>query len=581
MIFDDYALKILKDRYLVEGESVNQAFWRACNAYADNPAHAARLYGYLSKKWFMFSTPILTNGGTSRGLPISCYLNSIGDSLRGILNNIEEDTFLSSRGGGVGTYIGALRSNGTRTSRGSSSTGSIPFIKVLDSLSLAISQGDTRRGGLAVYQDISHPEVEEFLQGRKVHGGDINRKFTNLHHGINITDDFMNIIYKACTEGVEHDNWPLIDPHSGAVTSIVSAKELWETILTNRVSTGEPYIHYIDTSNNKLPEPLKQAGLKIRQSNLCSEIILPTDENRTAVCCLSSVNLEYYDEWKDTPMVRDIVRMLDNVLTDFIHNAPQEMWRAQDSAASERSIGLGAMGFHSYLQSKGVPFESAVATSVNKRMFKHIREQAEYESEGLAKERGAPPLLQGTAMGNKRFSHLMAVAPNASSSILCGNTSPSIEPFKSNVYKQKTDTGTNIAKNKHLEKLLIAKGLSDAERAKIWGKISDNHGSVADVKQLSDDEKTVFRTAIEIDQRWVIDHAADRQVFIDQAQSVNLFFRGNEHKSYVHDVHLRAWKKGLKTLYYGRSETDIKVENTNIRIDKFSYDEPTCLACEG
>ena len=603
-LLDDFAKKTMRQFYMLEHEkSPQEAFARAAQAFVDNDEHAQRLYDYASKLWFMFSTPVLANGGTTRGLPISCFLNFIPDSRQGIFDNWTEDGWLSSNGGGIGTYVGALRSDGAKTSRGSSSTGSIPFMKVKDSITLAISQGDTRRGSTALYQDISHPEIEEFLHIRKPTGGDLNRKALNIHHGINIPDSFMQIIERCMLDKDANDDWDLIDPHSKRVVKTVSAKALWEEILRTRVATGEPYLHFIDTSNKALHPAFHELGLSIKQSNLCTEILLPTNEKRTAVCCLSSVNLEYYDEWKNTNMVRDLIRMLDNVLDIFIKTAPKGLEKAIFSAWSERSLGLGAMGFHAYLQSKNLPFDSPVSKSVNKLMFSKIREQANIETCVLGNERGSAPDMEGQKIteemiqqwvnGNgtpeelkgktakKRNSHLLAVAPNANSSILCGNTSPSIEPYSANVIKQVTRAGSNISKNKFLSKLIDSKGLTDKEKEKVWDSIINNHGSVQHLDILTENEKEVFKTALEIDQRWVIEHASDRQVFIDQGQSVNLFVASNIKVQELHHLHYLAWKKGLKTLYYLRTDSTRKVEKVNAKIEKFDYKTEDCIACEG
>jgi ribonucleoside-diphosphate reductase alpha chain len=453
--------------------SPQEAFARAAKAFSDDEDHAQRIYNYVSKQWFMFATPILSNGGTSRGLPISCFLNYIDDSREGITETFTEDAFLSSVGGGIGSYWGDVRTSGTKTSSGSESTGVIPFIKVTDSLMLAFSQGVTRRGSNAAYLHISHPEIEEFLDIRKP-TGDANRKCINIHHGIVITDKFMRIIEKATSDKNFDDSWPLIDPHTKKVVKSVSAKALWIKIIQNRAETGEPYIMWEDTVNDALPDFQARLGLKVRQSNLCSEITLPTDQNRTAVCCLSSVNIEKFDEWKnEAQFIPDLIRMLDNVLQYFIDNAPEQLYKAVYSAARERSIGLGAMGFHSYLQSKGVAFESAIAKSINNAIFKHIKTQAMEETVRLAEERGPCPDAKGYA--NIRNAHLLAIAPNASSSIICGNTSPGIEPFRANCFNQKTMSGTFMLKNKYLENHLENLNMNND---KVWSSIMAAKGSV-------------------------------------------------------------------------------------------------------
>jgi len=577
----EFSIKTLRDRYMVEGEaSPQQAFARAAKAFADDEAHAQRLYDYASKLWFMFSTPILSNGGTSRGLPISCFLNYVDDSREGLTGHYTENAFLSSVGGGIGGSWNDVRSVGSKTSAGSESTGVIPFLKVVDAEMLAFSQGVTRRGSYAAYLDISHPEVEEFLDMRKPTGGDINRKSTNLHHGIVLSDEFMALIERCSLEDGVDDSWPLVDPHSKKVTKVVSAKTLWVKIIQNRVETGEPYIMFGDTVQEGLPQCQKDLGLVARQSNLCSEITLATNEERTAVCCLSSVNLEEYDEWSnDEQFIPDLVRMLDNVLTHFIRNAPSQLAKAVFSAERERSIGLGAMGFHAYLQRHLIPFESAIAKSRNMAMFKHIKSSAVKASQQLALERGEAPDAIGTGMRN---CHLLAIAPNASSSIICGNTSPSIEPYRANAFTQKTKSGTSLQKNEYLEAILQDLEMDTEE---VWRSIVTRGGSVQHLDFLDDYTKDVFKTAVEIDQRWVIDLAADRQKEICQSQSLNVFFPANVSKQELHAVHMMAWKKKVKTLYYLRSEAYKRAENVSDAVLRQmvveSTDEGACLACEG
>ena len=577
----EFSIKTLQDRYLVNGEgSPQQAFARAAEAFSDDEAHAQRLYDYASKLWFMFSTPILSNGGTKRGLPISCFLNYVDDSRRGLTDHYTENAFLSSVGGGVGGYWGDIRSVGSKTSNGSESTGVIPFMKVVDAEMLAFSQGVTRRGSYAAYLPMNHPEIEEFLDVRKPTGGDINRKSTNLHHGVVIPDSFMELIETATKQGGFDDSWDLVDPHSGRVTKTVSAKTLWVKLIQNRVETGEPYIMFGDTVQEALPQCQKDLGLQVHQSNLCSEITLVTSEDRTAVCCLSSVNLEEYDSWSNDPhFIPDLVRMLDNVLTHFIANAPDELQKARFSAEKERSIGLGAMGFHAYLQRHNIPFESAMAKGRNMAMFWHIKSAAETASRTLAVERGEAPDAEGTGMRN---CHLLAIAPNASSSIICGNTSPSIEPYRANAYTQKTKSGTSLQKNEYLEDLLRDLGMDTED---VWKSIVTNGGSVAHLEFLDDWTKDVFKTAVEIDQRWVIDMAADRQKHICQSQSLNVFFPSDVSKMELHAIHMSAWKKKVKTLYYLRSEAYKRAETVSdeaLRQRIFdSMDENECLACEG
>ena len=577
----EFSKKTLQDRYLIDGEiSPQDAFARAAKAFANDEAHAQRLYDYASKLWFMFSTPILSNGGTTRGLPISCFLNYVDDSREGITNHYTENAFLSSVGGGVGGCWNGVRSVGSKTSNGSESTGVIPFMKVVDAEMLAFSQGVTRRGSYAAYLDMSHPEIEEFLDVRKPTGGDINRKSVNLHHGVVIPDKFMELIEGATREEGFDDSWDLIDPHSGRIVKTVSAKTLWVKLIQNRVETGEPYLMFGDTVQNALPQCQKDKGLQVHHSNLCSEITLVTDEERTAVCCLSSVNLEEFDEWQhDENFIPDLVAMLDNVLTHFIEKAPRELWRAAYSAMQERSIGLGAMGFHAYLQRHHLPFEGAMAKSANMRMFRHIKTEALSATRKLAEERGEAPDAEGYGIRNV---HLLAVAPNASSSIICGNTSPSIEPYRANAYTQKTKSGSSLQKNEYLEHILQEVGEDNDE---VWKSIITNNGSVQHLEFLDDYTKDVFKTAVEIDQRWVIDFAADRQEYICQSQSLNVFFPANVSKQELHAIHMMAWKKKVKTLYYLRSEAYKRAENVSdeaLRQYIFeSIDEGACLACEG
>jgi len=575
-LLTDFGKTTLKDRYLLPDETSPQdGFMRAAKAFSDNDEMAERIYNYASKLWFMFSTPILSNGGTNRGMPISCFLNYVGDSREGLTGHYTENAWLASIGGGIGGYWGHVRSDGVSTSGGSQSSGSIPFLHVVDSEIMAFSQGKTRRGSYAAYMDISHPEIIEFLEMRKPSGGDIHRKCLNLHHAINISDEFMHLIEKCIAEPTYDDSWDLIDPHTNKVVRTVSARELWQKILEIRVATGEPYISFIDTIYEGMPETQKKLGLNVHHSNLCTEITLPTDEHRTAVCCLSSVNLEKFDEWKNNNLfISDLVRFLDNALTYFIDNAPDSVFRAKFSAANERSIGLGAMGFHAYLQSKGIPFEGALAKSMNLKIFKHIKEQAVAESKRLGIKRGEAPDMEGTGMRN---AHLLAIAPNASSSIICGTTSPSIEPFRANAYVQKTMSGSFLVKNKYLEKLLDKKGINTD---KTWTSILANRGSVLHLKELSDYEKDTFKTAIEINQQWVIEHASDRQKFICQAQSVNVFVPADVNVKELHDIHMLAWKRKLKTLYYCRSEAIKRAELLSKKIERTIIPEADCLACE-
>ena len=577
----EFSIKTLQDRYLVAGENSPQdGFARAASAFADDQEHAQRLYDYASKLWFMFSTPVLSNGGTDRGLPISCFLNHVEDSREGITGHYTENAFLSSVGGGIGGNWSAVRSVGSKTSKGSESTGVIPFIKVVCSEMLAFSQGVTRRGSYAAYLDISHPEIEEFLDIRKPTGGDTNRRSTNLHHGVVLSDDFMALIEKCTIDKSLDDSWPLVDPHSGEVKKTVSAKALWVKIIQNRVETGEPYIMFGDTVQRDLPKTQQEQGLKVHHSNLCSEITLPTNDERTAVCCLSSVNLEEFDEWSDNEQfIPDLVRMLDNVLTYFIEHAPNSLEKARFSAFRERSIGLGAMGFHAYLQRHSIPFESVIAKTRNEMMFKHIKENALAESKRLAETLGEAPDALGTGVRNM---HLLAIAPNASSSIICGNTSPSIEPFRANAYVQKTKSGTSLVKNEYLQDLLQDLGMDTDE---VWRSITNNRGSVQHLDFLDEYTKEIFKTAVEIDQSWVIDFAADRQRYICQSQSLNLFYPSNVSKLELHLHHMKAWKNGVKTLYYARSEAFKRAESVSDQALRQQIidvaDGNDCTMCEG
>jgi len=590
-LFDELGLKRLKESYMKEDEnSPQERFAYVSSAFGSNEEHSQRLYEYSSKHWLSYSTPILSFGRSKRGLPISCFLPYLDDSAEGLVDTLSEVNWLSMLGGGVGIGLG-IRSADDK------SVGIMPHLRTYDASSLAYRQGRTRRGSYAAYLDISHPDILMFLEIRKP-TGDQNMRCQNLHHGINITDDFMALVEKSMYDPHADDTWELKDPASGEVRDTVSARELWQRILETRMLTGEPYIHYIDTSNRQMPDFQKKLGLSIKQSNLCSEIILPTNKDRTAVCCLSSVNLEYYDEWKnDVLFLRDIAEMLDNVLEYFILHAPTTIERARYSASRERSIGIGALGFHAYLQRSGIAFEGVMAKSANNRMFKHIRGKLDEANKELGLERGEAPDAMGT--GN-RFSHLMAIAPNASSSILMGNTSPSIEPNRANAYRQDTLSGSHLNKNKWLDRVIMKhldpeggttltpKG--EDEYQQIWSSIIANDGSVQHLDWLTENERYVFKTSMEIDQRWVIEHAADRQQYIDQAQSLNLFFRPDVNIKYLHACHFLAWKKGLKTLYYCRSEKLAKADKVSKRIEREVIKEldmtaiaqgNECLACEG
>jgi ribonucleoside-diphosphate reductase alpha chain len=585
-LLTDFGKETLNDRYLLPGESYQDLFARVADAYADDQDHAQRLYDYISKLWFMPATPVLSNGGTGRGLPISCYLNSVSDSLEGIVGTWNENVWLASRGGGIGTYWGHVRGIGEPVGLNGKTSGIIPFVRVMDSLTLAISQGSLRRGSAACYLDVSHPEIEEFLEIRKP-SGDFNRKALNLHHGVLVTDEFM----EAVRAGAE---WQLKSPKDGSVRATVDARSLFQKLVETRLATGEPYIVFSDTVNRMMPKHHRDLGLKVSTSNLCSEITLPTGvdhlgNDRTAVCCLSSLNLETWDEWNgDKQFIEDVMRFLDNVLQDYIDRAPPEMARAKYSASRERSVGMGVMGFHSFLQMKGIGFESSMAKVWNLKMFKHISQKANEASMMLAKERG--PCPDAEEMGAmERFSCKMAIAPTASISIICGGTSACIEPIPANIYTHKTLSGSFVVKNPYLEKLLQSKS---KDSTAVWNSILEKGGSVQHLDFLSPEEKAAYKTSFEIDQRWLLEFAADRTPFIDQAQSLNLFIPADVDKWDLAMLHFQAWEKGIKSLYYLRSKSvqragfagGVEADNTadapkfEIGGEQTDYEE--CLACQ-
>ena len=554
----DFGKATLKDRYLGLNESFQDLFARVASTYADNNLHAQRLYNYISNLWFMPATPVLSNGGTKRGLPISCFLNEASDSLDGILDLWSENVWLAAKGGGIGSYWGNLRSIGEKIGKVGKTSGIIPFIKVMDSLTMAISQGSLRRGSAACYLPIDHPEIEEFIEMRRPTGGDPNRKSLNLHHGVLITDAFMR--------AVETDEqWALKSPADGSVQSTISARNLWIRLLTARIETGEPYIIFIDTVNRLIPQHHKLAGLNVKTSNLCSEITLPTGidkegRDRTAVCCLSSMNLEKYDEWKDDKnIINDVMRFLDNVLSDFINKAPEQFSGAKYSAEKERSVGLGVMGLHSYFQKKMIPLESVMSKTWNKKIFKDIQEKVDQASKDLAEERGACPDAADYDI-KERFSNKTAIAPTASISIICGGASPGVEPIAANSYTHKTLSGSYNVRNRYLQILLEKHGKNNNET---WSSITTNQGSVSHLDYLSALEKDVFKTAFELDQKWIIELSGDRTPYISQAQSINLFLPADVHKKELHKIHFEAWKKGLKSLYYCRSKSIQRAENIN------------------
>jgi ribonucleoside-diphosphate reductase alpha chain len=583
-LLTDFGKTTLVDRYLLQGESFQDMFARVATAYADDIEHAQRIYDYISKLWFMPATPVLSNGGAERGLPISCFLNAVGDSLDGIMDTWNENVWLASNGGGIGTYWGGVRSIGEKVGQNGQTSGIIPFIRVMDSLTLAISQGSLRRGSAAVYLDIHHPEIEEFLEIRKA-AGDFNRKSLNLHHGLNLTDEFMIAV---------RDDLPfaLRSPKNQEPLKHISARKLWQKILELRLQTGEPYIIFSDTVNKQMPSHQKKLGLKVRQSNLCSEIMLHTgmDHNgreRTAVCCLSSLSAETFLEWEKEPQfLEDVFRFLDNVLQDFIERAPPEMERAIYAAMRERSVGLGLMGFHSFLQKQNVSMESAMAKVWNNKIFRHIRRGADAASVKLAQERGpCPDAAENNVMA--RFSHKLAIAPTASISIICGGTSAGVEPIPANIYTHKTLSGSFAVKNPYLEQLFDEKGMNTEA---VWSSILKNEGSVQHLEFLSDDEKAVFKTAFEIDQRWIIELAADRTPLICQSQSLNIFLPGDVDKWDLHMLHWMAWERGVKSLYYCRSKSvqragfageeakELVAEADMPHVERTDYEE--CLACQ-
>ncbi|MGZ8418040.1 MAG: ribonucleoside-diphosphate reductase subunit alpha [Allosphingosinicella sp.] len=584
-LLTDFGKETLKDRYLLPGETYQDLFVRVASAYADAAEHAQRIYDYISKLWFMPATPVLSNGGTGRGLPISCYLNSVPDSLEGIVDTWNENVWLAARGGGIGTYWGAVRGIGEPVGLNGKTSGIIPFVRVMDSLTLAISQGSLRRGSAACYLDVSHPEIEEFLEIRKP-SGDFNRKALNLHHGVLVTDAFM----EAVRDGAE---WTLKSPKDGSERATVDARSLFQKLVETRLATGEPYIIFIDKVNRSMPRHHRELGLKVSTSNLCSEITLPTGrdhlgKDRTAVCCLSSLNLETWDQWNgDKQFIEDIMRFLDNVLSDYIERAPEEMARAKYSAMRERSVGLGVMGFHSFLQARNIPFEGAMAKSWNLKIFKHISAQVNEASMMLAQERGACPDAQDMGV-MERFSCKMAIAPTASISIITGGTSACIEPIPANIYTHKTLSGSWSIKNPYLEKLLVEKS---KDSPNVWNSILERGGSVQHLDFLSAEEKDVFKTSFEIDQRWLIELAADRTPYIDQATSLNLFIPADVDKWDLLMLHYRAWELGIKSLYYLRSksvqragvaggvEADNTIDPKQIELAATTdYDE--CLACQ-
>jgi len=579
-LFDSLGLQRLKESYMKDDEqSPQERFAFVSEAFSSDPEHAQRLYEYSSKHWLSYSTPILSFGRSKRGLPISCFLNYMDDSAEGLVDNLSETNWLSMLGGGVGVHLGIRNSD-------DKSTGVMPHLKMYDASSLAYRQGRTRRGSYAAFLDISHPDIIQFLEMRKP-TGDQNLRTLNLNHGVNISDAFMDVIERCMKDGDANDDWELINPANGEVVEVVSAKYLWQKILDLRMQTGEPYLVFIDTANRALPEWLNDKGLQINGSNLCTEIFLPTSADRTAVCCLSSLNLEYYDDWKnDDLFIPDVMEMLDNVLQYFIDSAPDHIRRAIRSATDERSVGLGTLGFHAYLQKNNMAIDGVMAKLTNRDIFKHISKECKRADTLLFFKRGACPDAAWSGI-DRRFSHHMAIAPNASSSLIMGNTSPSIEPYRANVFRQDTLSGAHIYRNRFLTKRLAELGMDDDDT---WASIIANDGSVQHL-DVPEDVKEVFKTAMEIDQRWLVELAADRQEFIDQGQSVNLFFRPDTTIAYLHAVHFMAWKMGLKSLYYLRSDKVRKADKVGAQIKRQRIEETidmtaiangeTCLACEG
>jgi ribonucleoside-diphosphate reductase alpha chain len=579
-LFDALGLQRLRESYMMEEEvSPQERFAYVSEAFGSNPEHSQRLYEYSSKHWLSYSTPILSFGRSKRGLPISCFLNYMEDSAEGLVDNLSETNWLSMLGGGVGIHLGIRNSD-------DKSTGVMPHLKMYDASSLAYRQGRTRRGSYAAFLDVNHPDIIQFLEMRKP-TGDQNLRTLNLNHGVNISDEFMQVIERCMKDLEANDDWALKNPANGEVVEVVSAKGLWQKMLDLRMQTGEPYFIFIDTANRELPEWLKDKGLRINGSNLCTEIFLPTSADRTAVCCLSSVNLEYYDDWKNNDQfIPDVMEMLDNVVEYFITNAPKHISRAVRSATAERSVGLGSLGFHAYLQKNNMPIDGVMAKLTNKDIFAHINKECARADNILVLKRGACPDASEFGI-QRRFSHHMAIAPNASSSLIMGNTSPSVEPYRANVFRQDTLSGAFVYRNRFLSERLAGLGMDDDDT---WASIIANDGSVQHLG-IPEDVKEVFKTAMEIDQRWLVELAADRQVFIDQGQSVNLFFQPNTTIAYLHAVHFMAWKMGLKSLYYLRSDKVRKADKVGAQVKRQRIEETidmtaivngeTCLACEG
>ena len=568
------AEKLLKEYYCKEGEeSPQMAFARAARAYCYGDMKLAqRIYNYVSNKWFMFASPVLSNAPKPndkvKALPISCFLSYVPDTLEGLIEHTSELRWLSVKGGGVGGHWSDVRSVSDIA------PGPVPFLHTVDADMTAYRQGKTRKGSYAAYMEVSHPDIMEFLTIR-IPTGDVGRKCLNIHHAVNVSDEFMTAVE-------DDEDWNLLDPNDETIRETHKARKIWETVLETRFRTGEPYINFIDTANRYLPKPMKRKGLKIHGSNLCNEIHLPTSEDRTAVCCLSSLNLELYDDWKDTDVVKDLITFLDNVLQFFIDHAPDSISRARYSAEMERSLGLGAMGLHSLYQKHRIPFDSVDAKELNVEIFTKIKSDAVKQTKILGKEKGECPDMKGTG---KRNSHLLAIAPNANSSMITG-CSPSIEPHKANAYTHRTRAGSHLIKNKYLKEELKNINMNTPE---VWTSIITNGGSVQHLDFINDSIKEVFKTAIEIDQRVIIEQGGDRQKYLCQGQSLNIFFPAGASKRYLHDVHMQAWKHECKGLYYLRTETSNRAENVaeKVKLNKLkdysedSQSEEDCEACQG
>lgn len=599
--FNEQGLGLVEKYYSRGRGGVQEAIARAANNFSyGDVGLATRIYEAASKHWFFFSSPIFSNAvdgywktygrherkefwfpeskeerlaswiwEAPKAMPIACFGAYLPDSIEGQINAESELALLSVMGGGT-----ALHSRIRAVSK--KAPGPIPYIKSIDGTMGYYRQGETRRGSAAIYMDCDHPDIVEFIDMRRPSGGDPARKIDNrqgVHCAVNVTQKFIDAINK-------NEIWRLRCPHTQEVKGSLPARELWEKMLDAREFTGEPYLHFIDVTNRALPESQKKLGLRNYGSNLCSEITLATNEERTFVCCLSSLNLEKYDEWKDTSLVTDLVRFLDNVVQWFIDYAPGGLARAVFSASRERALGIGAMGFHNYLMSKGIPFESGGFNSAaqhNHLIFSRIHEQGIAASKKLSDERGPAPDMENSG---RRNSHVFAIAPNSNSSVLC-NTSPSIEPIASNAYTQKSRAGVFLVKNKWLEHVLEKEGQNTDS---VWNSIIQHNGSVQHLTFLSDEQRDVFKTAWEIDQHWLVEHAGNRQKYICQAQSLNVFFPPGSDRPYINSVHLKAAREGkVKSMYYFRTGSEQKADLIK-QIKRVTLNEQSatgCLSCEG